>query len=119
MTWKKEIISQHLLYIQGVELVFFEFKEILVELALKLQDKIDSAQNKLKSLIKKFLEDVFFKRLLPYIKFKADGTIQSDPTGKTNDTLRERMWPESDKDQIIKVAMEERKKLEEEIRKQK
>ena len=64
--------------IKEVELVFFEFKEILVELALRMQEKVDSAPGKLKSLIKKFLEEVFFKRLIPYIKFRECGTIKEN-----------------------------------------
>ena len=56
--------------INGVEMVYFEFKEILVELALRLKDRVDSAPGKLRSLIKKFLEEIFLKRLLPFIKFK-------------------------------------------------
>lgn len=31
--WEKQLISAHLVYIKGVELVFYEFKELLLELA--------------------------------------------------------------------------------------
>ena len=57
------------MYIKGIELVYFEFKELLLELALRLKDHVDSAPGKLRSLVKKFLEDLFLRRLSPYIRF--------------------------------------------------
>lgn len=36
--WRKDTISKHLIYIKGVELVFFEFKEIILALAVKLRE---------------------------------------------------------------------------------
>ena len=68
-TWKQNILSEHLVYIKGVEIVYFEFKEILLELAMMLKDHVDAAPGKLKSLAKKFLDEMFLKRLTPYIKF--------------------------------------------------
>jgi hypothetical protein len=65
-------LSEHLVYIKGVEIVYFEFKELLLELALRLKDQIDSAPGKLRSLIKKFLDDHLLKRLGPYIKFNMN-----------------------------------------------
>ena len=50
----------------------FEFKELLLELAIRLKDSIDSAPGKLRSLMKKFLDDCLLKRLTPYIKFNLD-----------------------------------------------
>ena len=37
-TWTQNILSEHLVYIKGVEIVYFEFKEILLELAMKMKD---------------------------------------------------------------------------------
>lgn len=67
--WKNDILNAHLIHIKGCELVFHEFKELLLELALRLKDQIDSAPGKLRSLIKKFLDEHFLRRLNPYIKF--------------------------------------------------
>jgi len=36
--WGEQVLSEHLVYINGVELVYFEFKELLLELALRLKD---------------------------------------------------------------------------------
>merc|ERR1711974_53906 len=72
--WKQDIINEHMVFITGIEVTYQEFKEILLELALKLQDQIDSQPGKLKSLMKKFLDDYFLKRLRPYIKFTTSKT---------------------------------------------
>lgn len=69
--WRKNLISQHLVFVRGVELVFFEFKEVLLDLALKLRDHIDSKTGKIKVLLTKFIEDHLLKTLNPYIKFKS------------------------------------------------
>lgn len=71
-TWKDNVLNEHLVYIKGVEIVYFEFKELLLELAIRLKDQIDSCPGKLRSLIKKFLDDCLLKRLGPYIKFNLD-----------------------------------------------
>jgi hypothetical protein len=52
-----------------VELVYFEFKEVLLEIAMRLKDSINADPGKLRSLAMKFLDDLFLKRLTPYIKF--------------------------------------------------
>ena len=65
-------MNDHLVFIKGVEIVYFEFKELLLELAIRLKDSIDSAPGKLRSLMKKFLDDCLLKRLTPYIKFNLD-----------------------------------------------
>ena len=74
-TWSKQVLSEHLVYIKGVELVFHEFKELLLEIAMRLKDQLEVPVSKPRSLVKKFLDDMFLKRLIPYIKFnmtKAD-----------------------------------------------
>ena len=35
--WRKKVISEHIIYLKGVEIVFFEFKEIVLALANKLR----------------------------------------------------------------------------------
>lgn len=108
--WKDEVISQHLVYIKGVEIIFYEFKELLLELAIRLKEYVESTPGKLKSLIKSFLENLFLKRLKPYIKFDL-GKKQSAEV----DFLRK--WPESEKDKEIQAIMEEKRKKEAEEQK--
>jgi len=95
--WKKQVLSAHLLYIKGVELVYHEFKELLFELALRLKDHIDAAPGKLRSLVKKFLDDMFLKRLKPLVKFDLS---KKQTTGGAA-ALATRSWPASSKDQAI------------------
>lgn len=108
--WKDEVISQHLVYIKGVEIIFYEFKELLLELAIRLKDFVESTPGKLKSLIKSFLENLFLKRLKPYIKFDL-----GKKTSTEVDFLRK--WPESEKDKEIQTVMEEKRKREAEEQK--
>lgn len=114
-TWKQGILSAHLLYIKGVELVYHEFKELLLELALRLKDKVDAAPGKLRSLVKKFLDELFLKRLRPLIKFDMGHKVSGGSNGAPS--LGTRSWPESQKDQTIKEIMEVRRKQEEEEQK--
>ena len=109
-TWTQNILSEHLVYIKGVEIVYFEFKEILLELAMKMKDQVDAAPGKLKSLVKKFLDEMFLKRLTPYIKFNKAQTDTSSAAA----TIAKRSWPQSEKDAAIKAVMDERKKKQEE-----
>lgn len=82
-----------------------------MELALRLKDQIDSAPGKLRSLIKKFLDDLLLKRLGPYIKFNMQK--QAAGSGKQAQTSSAaRSWPESAKDKAIREVMEERRKQE-------
>lgn len=46
--WRKEVISKHLIFIKGLEIVFFEFKEIILALAVKLRESVDPKTGKLK-----------------------------------------------------------------------
>lgn len=107
-SWKKQVLSEHLVYIKGVELVYYEFKELLLEIALRLKDQLDVPTSKPRSLIKKFLDELFLKRLNPYIKFNLSKSPEQAPgIGGTT-----RAWPESAKDQAIKEIMEARRKKE-------
>ena len=102
-------MNAHIVYINGVELVYHEFKELLLELALRLKDQIDSAPGKLRSLIKKFLDDHLLRRLCPYIKFNEEKLI-AEPVQQTNSAAR--TWPTSEKDDAIQKVLEEKKKKE-------
>lgn len=61
--WHKDTVSKHLIYVKGVEIVFFEFKEILLTLAILLREKIDPKTGKLKVVLTKFIEDWILPRL--------------------------------------------------------
>ena len=50
-SWRKKVISEHLIYIKGVEIVFFEFKEIVLALANKLRQQIDPTTGKLRVVL--------------------------------------------------------------------
>ena len=108
--WERQILSEHLVYVKGVELVYFEFKELLLELALRLKDHVDSAPGKLRSLIKKFLDELFLKRLNPFIRFSA--AKKAAGTGAAASSTASRSWPDSAKDEAIRVIMEEKRKQE-------
>lgn len=76
-----------MVFVRGVEIVFFEFKEILLDLALKLREFIDPKTGKIKVVLTKFIEDFILKNLNPYIKFN----IQPGKGGSG----AARVWPES------------------------
>jgi len=114
--WSKQVLSGHLVYIKGVELVFFEFKELLLELAMRLKEFIEFTPGKYRSMVKKFLDDLFLKRLKPYIK-SISSKAPDVEEGAEVATTKDRTWPESEKDKKIKVIMEERAKAEAEKKK--
>ena len=103
--WRKQVISQHLVFVRGVEVIFFEFKEILLDVALKLRDFIDPKTGKIKVVLTKFIEEFIIKKLQPYLKFNIN-------PGKGG-TGAKRVWPESYKDREIHLKMEEKRRLEE------
>ena len=37
-SWRENTISEHIMYIKGAEIVYFEFKEIIFDMARKLKD---------------------------------------------------------------------------------
>ena len=110
--WKRQVLSEHLVYIKGVELVYCEFKELLLELAMRLKEHVDSAPGKLRSLIKKFLDELFLKRLNPFIKFNIAKKAAGAGAAGSATSAAARSWPESEKDQAIKVIMEEQRRQE-------
>lgn len=102
-------MSQHLVFVRGVEIVFFEFKEILLDVALKLRDVVDPKTGKIKVVLTKFIEEFVLKSLQPYLKFN----IQPGKGGSS----AARVWPESQKDKEIKAKLEEKRRQNEEERK--
>jgi hypothetical protein len=52
-----------------VEIVFFEFKEIILDLSKTLKDIIDPKTGKSRVVLTKFIEDFILAKLNPYIKF--------------------------------------------------
>jgi hypothetical protein len=84
-------VNQHLAFIQGVEIVYHEFKEIILELSLRLKDKIDAEPGKFRKLVKKFLDELFLKRLLPFIKIN----LAKKANASADVPKAERKWPES------------------------
>jgi len=103
--WEAEIISEHLVYIQGVEMIYYEFKELVLDLANMVSKANGSyVAGKPRAVLKKFLDEIFLKRLIPFVKFYQ-------PKDKSGAAV-ERAWPESEKDKKIREAMEERARLE-------
>ena len=69
-SWEKDIVAEHLLYVKGVEIVYYEFKELLLDLSITLAKQNGSfVAGKPRSTLKKFLDDNFLKRLSPYIRY--------------------------------------------------
>jgi hypothetical protein len=94
-SWEKDIVAEHLLYIKGVEIVYYEFKELLLDLSVTLAKQMGSfVAGKPRSTLKKFLDDHFLKRLSPYIRYCNN---QATEETKTNAGAT-RQWPESEKD---------------------
>jgi len=96
--------------VRGVEVVFFEFKEILLDVAMKLRDIVDPKTGKSRVVLTKFIDEFILKKLNPYIKFN----IQPGKSGSG----AARVWPESVKDKEIKIKMEEKRKMDEENRRE-
>jgi hypothetical protein len=55
--------------VRGVEIVYFEFREILLDIAMKLREHIDNKTGKSRVVLTKFIEEFILKKLNPYIKF--------------------------------------------------
>ena len=78
---------------------------------MRLKDQLEVPASKPRSLVKKFLDDMFLKRLNPYIKFNLS---KNEDKKDAKAAATTRAWPESAKDQAIKVMMEEKRRKEEE-----
>lgn len=62
-SWRQKIISEHLIFIKGVEIVFFEFKEIILSLANRLRQQVDPTTGKFRVILTKFIEEWLLRRL--------------------------------------------------------
>jgi hypothetical protein len=100
--WYSDTVSKHLVYCKGVEVCFFEFKEILLAFAVKLREQIDPKTGKLKVVLTKFIEEWVLPRLQSFVKFKI-------PTSKHKQDAA-RSWPESEKDLEMKALLAEKTK---------
>ena len=94
----KAITSKHMMQSRSQEIVYFEFKEILIEIALFLKEKIGTGL-KIRSLLKKLISDWIAPNIDPFIKYGIKGNKKEAP----------RVWPVSDKERQIKVKIEEEK----------
>lgn len=100
--WVSEIVSQHLMFVKGAELIFQEYREVIFELASKLREKVDPKTGKMMVVLRKFVEDWFLRRLQSFVKFAIPAVA---PQGKE----AQRNWPESEKDAVIR---EKRRQIE-------
>jgi hypothetical protein len=117
--WLKQVLCEHLVYLRGVEIVYFEFKEILLDIAINhLRYLLDPKNTgKVKPVLVRFLEDHFLKRLGALIRFSHNqAMISQSQSTHTQGPSNARLWPESHKDKIIKQKMEEKRRIEEEER---
>jgi hypothetical protein len=96
-------------FIRGVEIIHFEFKELLLDVAMKIRDYIDPKTGKSRVVLTKFIEEFLIRKLAPYIKFNISASKNSSGVS--------RVWPESEKDKEIKIKLAEKKRREEEERK--
>ena len=67
--WHERTIAEHIILIKGTEIVFFEFKEILYNLAKKLKDLVEPKTGKMTVVLKKFIEEWLLRRLTSFVKF--------------------------------------------------
>ena len=95
-TWRKKVISEHIIFIKGVEIVFFEFKEIILHMASHLRQQVDPTTGKLRVVLTKFIEEWLLRRLQSFVKFQI-------PTRKAQ-TDAARQWPESATDAEIRAS---------------
>jgi hypothetical protein len=87
-----------------VEIVYFEFREILLDLAVnKLQTVLDPKHSgKVKPVLTKFLEEHFLKRLGALIRHAHNQAMLSQSQQQSQDKQTgARNWPMSEKDRII------------------
>lgn len=93
--WHEATISKHIMHIKGAEILFFEFKEILFDMARTLKDQIEPKTGKMTVVLKKFIEEWLLRRLTSFVKFKISPVpIRGKEASRT--------WPESQKDVIIR-----------------
>lgn len=116
-----KLANRYYVQIKGSELIMHEFKEILLNISVLLKEKTmdTSGKPKVRSLLKKFIEESLIKR---YGAFKElDAARARDKENKVS-----RQWPDSYKDKLIKERKEaerikqaeEKKRREEQERQQ-
>lgn len=106
--WRKQVISEHLVYVKGTEIVFFEFIEIILDLANTFRQQVDPSTGKFKVILNKFIDDWLLRRLKSFVKFSIPAVTEKADAA--------RQWPESEKDVEIKALLVLKKKQEEERR---
>lgn len=88
------IISRHIQYMLSMEMTLHEFKEVLVETALHMRERLDPTNSmKPRILLKIFLEDIVFKVTDALVKHNVGDQKQAKvkPVGIV-------FWPISEKD---------------------
>ena len=98
--WVERTIAEHTLFIKGSEVMFFEFKEILFDVARKLKDQVEPKTGKMTVVLQKFIEEWLLRRLLAFVKFEI-------PPVPVRGKEASRTWPESDKDVAIREKKEQ------------
>lgn len=98
--WVERTIAEHTLFIKGSEIMFFEFKEILFDMARKLKDQVEPKTGKMTVVLQKFIEEWLLRRLLAFVKFEI-------PPVPVRGKEASRTWPESDKDVAIREKKEQ------------
>ena len=102
-----KLTNRYYMHIKGSELIQFEFQEILLEISILLKNKVEepSGKPKVRSTLKKFIEETLLKRWGAFSDYpKIVKSIHSSG-----------QWPDSYKDQLIKERKEaERIRLEKE-----
>lgn len=110
--WHERTIAEHIILIKGAEIVFFEFREILFNMAKKLKDLVEPKTGKMTVVLKKFIEEWLLRRLTSFVKFQI-------PAHPIRGKEASRTWPESEKDRQIQEKLKqqaeeaEQKRLEE------
>ena len=101
---KRRVFATHLMNVKGVELIYFELKEVLLEVALFLREQADPGKApKIGSVMKKFLEEQLFANF----GFAEPAPSAEDKKRK----MPPRVWPQSEKDKAIRIREEEHRKM--------
>jgi hypothetical protein len=74
--WRKQVISEHLVYVKGTEIVFFEFIEIILDLANTFRQQVDPSTGKFKVILNKFIDDWLLRRLKSFVKFSIPAVTE-------------------------------------------
>jgi len=98
--WSQRTIAEHIIFIKGAEIVYFEFKEILYDMAKKLKDQVEPKTGKMTVVLKKFIEDWLLRRLTSFVKFNI-------PALPAKGKEAARSWPKSQKDKMIQEKLAE------------